>query len=47
MRLAVLFPHLDQERMKFVEETRVARQLRVQKFLGRMVVRSRSDKSMP
>jgi hypothetical protein len=43
----MLFPHLDQERMEFVEEACVARQLRVQKLLGFMIVGSGSYKSMP
>jgi hypothetical protein len=43
----VLFTHLYEERMEFIEETRVAGQLRLQKFLGLMVVRGSSDKSMP
>jgi hypothetical protein len=47
LRFAVLLPHLDQERMEFVEERRMARQMRVQKLLGFMVVRGSRDESMP
>jgi hypothetical protein len=39
--------HLDQERVEFVEERRIGRQMRVQKRLGLMVVRGSRDQPMP